>query len=529
MAKAKSSSKKSVLKSRKFSRNYLIVFVLIFALIGGYLIWRTFAATSVGTLEAETMTGATAIVTDSAASGGKAVKLSNSNAITGTLSATDTINSLVLKARGDQCFGSPAITVSVDGKNVLTANLSSTSWTNYTLTANFASGNHAVSVSFTNPYTKQNKNRVMCVRAAVVDVLTAFHDVTTPPPPSSDTTPPTVSVTSPTGGTTVSGTISVSANASDNVGVTKVEFYIDGVMVSSNTASPYNYSWLTTSYSNASHIVKAVAYDAANNNSSSSVTVTVSNVAPPPPTGGTTLFEDNFTGTAGSTPDLSKWIQHTENCDPPNNYACIKKSNAFLDGAGNLILRTKRETANYLSGGPFSSAWISTFNYGSGWPPTVVNYSFTPPYHVEARMLMGSAPGLWGGPWSINTDRPTSQNIYELDWAEERSTYMTTADCHQHTWLGGKDTYPWDCGGKTVTNMSLNWHTFAADVYTDKVIYYIDGVVSKTAYGVSGKQGILLNFTVAPPGSWGSGGQQPASTDPGPWDMKIDYVRVTSL
>src|SRR5450755_261617 len=48
-----------------------------------------------------------------------------------------------------------------------------------------------------------------------------------PPPPPTDTTPPTVGITSPTGGN-VSGTVTISANASDNVGVTRVDFYVNG-------------------------------------------------------------------------------------------------------------------------------------------------------------------------------------------------------------------------------------------------------------------------------------------------------------
>ena len=39
-----------------------------------------------------------------------------------------------------------------------------------------------------------------------------------------DTTPPTVSLTAPTNGATVSGTVTVAANASDNVGVAGVQF-----------------------------------------------------------------------------------------------------------------------------------------------------------------------------------------------------------------------------------------------------------------------------------------------------------------
>ncbi len=55
------------------------------------------------------------------------------------------------------------------------------------------------------------------------------------PPP--DTTPPTVSIGSPTSGN-VSGTVTVSANASDNVGVTRVDFYVNGGLVGSDSAAP---------------------------------------------------------------------------------------------------------------------------------------------------------------------------------------------------------------------------------------------------------------------------------------------------
>ncbi len=93
-----------------------------------------------------------------------------------------------------------------------------------------------------------------------------------------DTQAPTVSITAPAGGATVSGTTTVTASASDNVGVSKVEFYIDGALKATDTSSPYSYSWATTGYSNGTHTVYAKAYDAANNvGTSSTVSVTVSN------------------------------------------------------------------------------------------------------------------------------------------------------------------------------------------------------------------------------------------------------------
>lgn len=99
-------------------------------------------------------------------------------------------------------------------------------------------------------------------------------------PTGGDTTPPATSITAPASGATVSGTTTVSAAASDNVGVTKVEFYLDSVLQSTDTASPYSWSWTTTAASNGAHSLTTKAYDAASNSGTSpAVSVTVSNVA----------------------------------------------------------------------------------------------------------------------------------------------------------------------------------------------------------------------------------------------------------
>jgi hypothetical protein len=93
-----------------------------------------------------------------------------------------------------------------------------------------------------------------------------------------DTTAPTVSITAPLNGATVVGTVSINATASDNVGVTKVEFYVDGALKSTDTTSPYSYSWDSTSVANGSHALTAKAYDAALNvGTSTVVNVTVNN------------------------------------------------------------------------------------------------------------------------------------------------------------------------------------------------------------------------------------------------------------
>ena len=82
----------------------------------------------------------------------------------------------------------------------------------------------------------------------------------------------------------MSGTVTISANASDNVGVAHVDFYVNGVLVGSDAATPFQYSWNTTSLANGAATLRAVAFDAAGNSAQSAiVTVNVANVVPPPP------------------------------------------------------------------------------------------------------------------------------------------------------------------------------------------------------------------------------------------------------
>jgi hypothetical protein len=101
-------------------------------------------------------------------------------------------------------------------------------------------------------------------------------------PDPTDTIPPTVSLTAPASGATVRATIAVSATASDNVGVVGVQFRLDGTNLGAeDTTSPYSVSWNTTTATNGSHTLTAVARDAAGNTTTSSgVSVTVDNSAP---------------------------------------------------------------------------------------------------------------------------------------------------------------------------------------------------------------------------------------------------------
>ena len=118
-----------------------------------------------------------------------------------------------------------------------------------------------------------------------------------PPPPPGDTTPPTTSITSPGSGATVSGTVTVTANASDNVGVSRVDLYVDGSLHSSDTSSPYSFSWNTATVANGGHSLQTRAFDASGNSgSSATVSVTVSNATG----GGNLIANGGFEGSAAS-------------------------------------------------------------------------------------------------------------------------------------------------------------------------------------------------------------------------------------
>lgn len=83
---------------------------------------------------------------------------------------------------------------------------------------------------------------------------------------AADTTPPTVAVTAPVSGTSLKSMVTVSANATDNVGVAGVQFQLDGAKLGVElTAPPYTLTWNTTTTADGSHVLSAVARDAAGN------------------------------------------------------------------------------------------------------------------------------------------------------------------------------------------------------------------------------------------------------------------------
>ena len=96
--------------------------------------------------------------------------------------------------------------------------------------------------------------------------------------------PPTVSITSPADGATVSGVVTVAADASDDVGVARVDFYCGSALIGTDMTAPYSIGWDSTAVTDGEYTLTATAIDTASQEASDSITVTVNNVNEPPGT-----------------------------------------------------------------------------------------------------------------------------------------------------------------------------------------------------------------------------------------------------
>jgi hypothetical protein len=166
----------------------------------------------------------------------------------------------------------------------------------------------------------------------------------TTPGTGGDTIAPTTSITAPANNATVSNVTTITATASDNVGVVKMELYIDGTLTTSNTnAATLSFAWNTNSVSNASHTLVVKAYDAANNvGTSATVTVTVSNTAAQQLLGNPG-FENGSTNPAPWT--AAAGVINNATGEPPHSGTW----DAWLDGYGAAHTDTLSQTVTLPS------------------------------------------------------------------------------------------------------------------------------------------------------------------------------------
>ncbi|HSE96301.1 MAG TPA: S8 family serine peptidase, partial [Methylomirabilota bacterium] len=136
------------------------------------------------------------------------------------------------------------------------------------------------------------------------------------PPP--DTTAPSATITSPSGGSSVSGTVTVAVSASDNTGVSRVDLYVDGALYGTDTTAPHGFAWDTTVTGTGTRRLTAKAYDATGN-AGTSADVTVSVTSPsepdpaPAPTADATAPVVSITSLSAKWPKLTVAASATDN------------------------------------------------------------------------------------------------------------------------------------------------------------------------------------------------------------------------
>lgn len=99
-----------------------------------------------------------------------------------------------------------------------------------------------------------------------------------------DSSVPQVALTAPADGAAVSGVVALSANATDDAGVERVDFLLNGALIASDAQAPYTANWNSASASNGAHTLHARAEDIAGNTATSApVRVNVSGGTSGPP------------------------------------------------------------------------------------------------------------------------------------------------------------------------------------------------------------------------------------------------------
>ncbi|HZH75642.1 MAG TPA: PHB depolymerase family esterase [Archangium sp.] len=187
------------------------------------------------------------------------------------------------------------------------------------------------------------------------------------PSASTDTTPPTVNVTAPVNAATVSGTVDVTASASDGVGVTKVEFYVDGVLADTDTAAPYVFTWNTTGVANGGHSLMAKAYDAANNvrtDNDTSVTVSNSTAGTTTVSFGSISAEDGYVkaNADGSVPAVGtlSTLAMGRGTDAKYNRAVLSFDTSTLPDTATIVRASLKVTYSSASGDPWADPAANT-------------------------------------------------------------------------------------------------------------------------------------------------------------------------
>ena len=236
------------------------------------------------------------------------------------------------------------------------------------------------------------------------------------------------------------------------------------------------------------------------------------------------VWEDDFTGQAGQSPDATKWA-YDIGIGPGNDgwgnnelqYYTNRPENVALDGQGNLAITARRES---YAGRAFTSARINTKGI------------FTQAYgRFEARMKMPWGPGIWPAFWMLgaNIDQVSWPQCGEIDIMEYRGQEpnLIYGTLHGPGYSGGASITK--SYGFTNDRFDVDFHVFAVEWGEDFIDFYVDDNLYQRLKpeDLPGKwvydQPFFILLNVAVGGNYVG---FPTNQTPFPQTMLVDYVKV---
>lgn len=211
-----------------------------------------------------------------------------------------------------------------------------------------------------------------------------------------DTQAPMVNLTNPANGSLVSGPITITATATDAAGISKVQLFLDGQLVTTKTTSPYTYSWNTNNSTDGSHVIKAIATDKAGRTAEQVATINLARILPAADTTGPVLSNPNtFLGLLSNGLIFTRSGTVSITASDPSG---ISRVDLLLDGSF-IATATGSGTYNALlnidnvANGAYALGWKATDSLGNA---TTQSYDITvahapPPAPVLSQPANGTS------------------------------------------------------------------------------------------------------------------------------------------
>lgn len=261
---------------------------------------------------------------------------------------------------------------------------------------------------------------------------------------------------------------------------------------------------------------------------------------------GEPVWSDEFDGTMGQLPNPANWTYATGNQDGWGNHEleiyCSPRGanpqgcdphqpNAFLDGAGHLVLRARRNADGQWTSARMMTSGLKEFRYG----------------RIEARMKLPVGQGLWPSFWMLGSNFSKAgwpaagsvdivENVSMTQRTNGLGPQMIRATIHGPRYYGANGLwhdYKLPNGARVDDN---GFHTYGIIWSPDMLQFYVDDpanvyyVQDANAIPAGGQWvfdhpfNLLLNLAVG--GDWPG---DPDASTPNPADMLVDYVRVYKI